>query len=284
MKMLYNDYDVGDMVIHLHKELEQGGFLGQPLQYVYVDEVQDLTQAQIALLKYICPNVLDGFMFAGDTAQTILRGVGFRFEDIRNLFYLEFLGKRDCSGLENRGKVVSGSASTRSPDIHYLTRNFRTHVGILKLANSVVQHIYQFFPESIDKLDPETSLIQGETPLFLQLEGSHDLVTALFNRDRLVETGYEFGAEQAILVRDESTKTSILTSLARLNKSCLVPTLEECKGLEFQVSVFRVLDAVFTLSLASTTLLTTFNLLQDVLIYNFFADSKLDRKWRVVTR
>ncbi|GJR68652.1 UvrD-like helicase, ATP-binding domain, P-loop containing nucleoside triphosphate hydrolase [Tanacetum coccineum] len=38
-------------------------------------------------LKYICQNVEEGFMFAGDTAQTIARGIDFRFQDIRSLFY-----------------------------------------------------------------------------------------------------------------------------------------------------------------------------------------------------
>ncbi|CAI6007409.1 unnamed protein product [Closterium sp. NIES-65] len=67
---------------------------GPPFQYVYVDEVQDLTQAQIAILCFLCANTSDGFVFAGDTAQTIARGVDFRFQDIRRLFYELFLGRK----------------------------------------------------------------------------------------------------------------------------------------------------------------------------------------------
>ena len=37
---------------------------------VFVDEVQDLTPAQIALLRFICPDPT-GFVMAGDTAQTV---------------------------------------------------------------------------------------------------------------------------------------------------------------------------------------------------------------------
>lgn len=36
--------------------------------------VQDLTQAQLLVFSYVCDN-LKGFVFAGDTAQTIARGM-----------------------------------------------------------------------------------------------------------------------------------------------------------------------------------------------------------------
>lgn len=42
---------------------------GLQVHYVYVDEVQDLTPAQIAILRFICANVDDGYVLAGDTAQ-----------------------------------------------------------------------------------------------------------------------------------------------------------------------------------------------------------------------
>ena len=45
-----------------------------------VDEVQDLTPAQIMLLKYLCDDAEHGFLLAGDTAQTIAHGMNFRFQ------------------------------------------------------------------------------------------------------------------------------------------------------------------------------------------------------------
>ncbi|CAI5990433.1 unnamed protein product [Closterium sp. NIES-64] len=89
---------------------------GPPFQYVYVDEVQDLTQAQIAILRFLCANTSDGFVFAGDTAQTIARGVDFRFQDIRRLFYELFLGRKvdvvgdvGNEGVEGGGDGVGGA-------------------------------------------------------------------------------------------------------------------------------------------------------------------------------
>lgn len=48
-------------------------------------QVQDLTPAQLDLFSYLgrAGMAQQGYVFAGDTAQTIARGVGFRFEDIR---------------------------------------------------------------------------------------------------------------------------------------------------------------------------------------------------------
>lgn len=66
-------------------------------------------------------------------------GVDFRFEDLRSLFYTQFLQE-----------------SEKVSDLDQLTQNFRTHSGICNMASSIVDLIAYFFPESIDKLDPET--------------------------------------------------------------------------------------------------------------------------------
>lgn len=286
LKRNRNEYDLADYVMHLHRELEGGACGGPFLDYLYVDEVQDLTPAQIALFKYVCHDVQEGFMFAGDTAQTIGKGMGFRFEDVRNLFYVEFLGNNiegvgDASQLDTAHGGVGKSRSRSSssvPDMHYLSRNFRTHVGIVKIANSIVELMWHFFPYAIDKLKPETSLLFGEAPLCLEIKKNHDLVTALFNRGKMGGGGCEFGAEQAILVRDESRKQAMLSNLDAVKKTCLVLTVDECKGLEFQVRcTFCNVPA-----LARTSVTHLPYLVQDVLLYNFFADSVCGRMWRVI--
>ena len=58
---------------------------------------------QIALLKYVCHNVEVGFVFYGNTTQTIARGVNLRLEHIQTLFYTKFvLGTK---GSKYKGKV-----------------------------------------------------------------------------------------------------------------------------------------------------------------------------------
>ncbi|XP_062112272.1 uncharacterized protein LOC133823483 isoform X1 [Humulus lupulus] len=60
-----------------------------------------------------------------------------------------------------------------------------------------------------------------------------------------------FGAEQAILVRDDNIKNELLKYVG---KHALVLTISECKGLEFQ----------------------------DVLLYNFLSSSPIKNQWRVI--
>lgn len=53
---------------------------------IYVDETQDFTQAEMALLIQLSQNPNNMF-FTGDSAQAIMRGVSFRFCDLKTLFY-----------------------------------------------------------------------------------------------------------------------------------------------------------------------------------------------------
>ena len=95
-KILQGEYDVADLVNDLFCRLKCERYGGKFMDFVYIDEVQDLTMKQLALFKYICKNVEEGFVFSGDTARTIARGVDFRFQDIRHLFYKEFVLGVEC--------------------------------------------------------------------------------------------------------------------------------------------------------------------------------------------
>lgn len=58
-----------------------------------------------------------------DSAQTIAREVGFRFENIKDLFFKEFIKK---------------SEGEEMPETFKLVENYRTHNGILGVANGTV--------------------------------------------------------------------------------------------------------------------------------------------------
>ena len=53
---------------------------------VFVDETQDFTQAELTVLIRLAHNPNDMFL-TGDTAQSIMRGVSFRFSDLKTLFH-----------------------------------------------------------------------------------------------------------------------------------------------------------------------------------------------------
>ncbi|KAA8532354.1 hypothetical protein F0562_032391 [Nyssa sinensis] len=245
-KVVDGDFDLADLVNDLHRRLKEKRFVGDGIDFVYIDEVQDLSVRQIALFKYICRNFEEGFVFAGDTAQTIARGVDFRFEDIRCLFYKEFLRGSGPDVVD--GRIEKGQIS----DIFHLSQNFRTHGGVLNLAQSVIDLLYHFFPLSIDILSPETSLLYGEAPILLDSKNKENVIRTIFQNGGTVDGNIVgFGAEQVILVRDDSLRKEICDYVG---KKALVLTILECKGLEFQ----------------------------DVLLYNFFSSSPFKNKWRVI--
>ncbi|KAG7030546.1 TPR and ankyrin repeat-containing protein 1, partial [Cucurbita argyrosperma subsp. argyrosperma] len=247
MKMNNREFDLGDFVMDLHRRLRSQGYEGDKMDFIYIDEVQDLSMTQIALFSYVCRNVEEGFVFSGDTAQTIARGIDFRFQDIRSLFYKKFVQPNIISGgCERKDK---GCIS----EIFCLSQNFRTHSGVLNLSQSVIDLLYHFFPQSLDILKPETSLIAGESPVLLECGNNENAIKLIFgNGSSVGRSSMEgFGAEQVILVRDESAQKEILNIVG---KKALVLTIVECKGLEFQ----------------------------DVLLYNFFGSSPLKNKWRVI--
>ncbi|KDP32608.1 hypothetical protein JCGZ_13158 [Jatropha curcas] len=246
MKIANGDFDTADFVIDLHLRLSNGKYEGDIMDFVYIDDVQDLTMRQIALFKHICRNVTEGFIFSGDTAQTIARGIDFRFEDIRSLFYNEFVLGSKSEGYD--GRKEKGQVSK----IFHLSQNFRTHAGILKLAQSVIDLLYRFFPSFVDILSHETSLIFGEAPIWLEATNDENAIVTIFGSSGNEGTNFVgFGAEQVILVRDDSAKKELYDYIG---KQALVLTIMECRGLEFQ----------------------------DVLLYNFFGSSPLRNKWRVV--
>ncbi|EOY01170.1 P-loop containing nucleoside triphosphate hydrolases superfamily protein, putative [Theobroma cacao] len=246
MKRENGDFDMADLVIDLHRRLQNERYEGDIMDFVYIDEVQDLTMRQIALFKHVCKNVSEGFVFCGDTAQTIARGIDFRFEDIRSLYYNEFV-------LESKYKADDGKKwKGQISKCFNLSQNFRTHDGVLRLAQSVIDLLYRFFPSFVDILCPETSLIYGEAPILLESENEDNAIATIFrNHGNVGGHMVGFGAEQVILVRDDPAKNEILKYVG---KQALVLTIVECKGLEFQ----------------------------DVLLYNFFSSSPLKSQWRVV--
>ncbi|XP_027346720.1 uncharacterized protein LOC113858327 [Abrus precatorius] len=246
MKMDNGEFDLADVVVDLHSRLRSKRYKGDEMNFVYVDEVQDLTMAQIALFKHICRNVEEGFVFCGDTAQTIGRGIDFRFQDVRSLFYKKFVLESTSWNHEKRkGK---GQIS----DIFVLSHNFCTNAKVLKLSQSIIELLFHFFPHSIDMLKVETSLLYGEVPIVMESRnrGASILTTFGESRSKGKNNGI-YGAEKVILVRDNSAREKIMQIVGN---QAFVLTILECKGHEFQ----------------------------DVLLYNFFASSPLKRRWGVV--
>ena len=100
-KTEHNYYDFMDVVKHVFFYFPI--YWKTKVDYLIVDEVQDLTPLTIQLLVSITNK---NVFFCGDTAQTIAKGVGFRFYDLRKIF---------------DNKTVS------IPSVIQLTKNYRSH-------------------------------------------------------------------------------------------------------------------------------------------------------------
>ena len=144
----------------------------------------------------------DGFFICGDTAQTISRGVGFRFTDVRSLF-----GGR--------------------PKLQPLLVNYRTHAGVLSAANAIVALLMRLFPNTLDRLKDEQGHFLGPPPALLPETSPQSVAELMLPAD---DVGMlEMGANQVVLVRSEAAKARLPLFL----QSGLVLTVEESKGLEF---------------------------------------------------
>ena len=52
------------------------------------------------------------------------------------------------------------------PASFQLTRNYRSHGGIVACADSVIQLVTKFWPYSIDPLRRERGVVEGNKPIF----------------------------------------------------------------------------------------------------------------------
>ena len=211
-------FDESDLVFNLHCRLQESGAPEWSIHRIYVDETQDFTQAELSLIIRCCRHPNDLF-FTGDTAQSIMRGIAFRFSDLKSLFY----HANNSRPLETRRGHV------HVPDrLYQLIHNYRSHAGILRLASSVVDLLLHFFPESFDRLEKDQGLFDGPKPVILESCSLPDLAMIL-RGNRRQTSRIEFGAHQVVLVASEEARESIPEEL----KHGLVMTIYEAKGLEF---------------------------------------------------
>ena len=185
---------------------------------IYVDETQDFTQAELSVIIRSCRNP-NGLFFTGDTAQSIMRGIAFRFSDLRSLFHY----------MKESVKSVSLKPEVLVPDrVYQLTHNYRSHAGILNMASSVTDLLSHFFPESFDNLARDQGLFEGPKPVLFESCCFSDLAEILRGHKRKTSK-IEFGAHQVILVASSEVRDSLPEELSR----ALVLTIYEAKGLEF---------------------------------------------------
>ncbi|KAG7361350.1 UvrD-like helicase [Nitzschia inconspicua] len=117
--------------------------------HIYVDEVQDYAQAELALFFFL--GRPGGLFLAGDTAQSVSLGVDFRFEELRSIGYSLF---------EDRRYVPDKPVTVNI--------NFRSHSGILNVAAAILDRMFEAFPKSANTLAPDVGAFTGPRPSLLR--------------------------------------------------------------------------------------------------------------------
>ena len=177
-----------------------GGTSSRNYDRVYVDEVQDCTQAEICLFIVAAGLQFQSLFLVGDPAQAVVEGVDFRFEDLRSIVFQL-----------SQGRELLDRPTT-------LTANYRSHTGILNYAEKVIDLLDEAFPGSAKKL-PTECRAHGPRPAFYMVNATAtatgvDLKDVLAMNERLV-----------VLCRDEFRLQS--------NASSTLFGIREVKGLEF---------------------------------------------------
>ena len=187
----YDEIDLTRAALHY---LEQHG---DQFRYdlVVCDEVQDLTDVQLALL----------FRLAADPRRTVLTGdpkqiinpSGFRWEEVRARYY-------------ERGLPV--------PEVINLSINFRSVGNIVSLANGLLLLKRKLVGLAGGEIT-ERWTFRGRPPLLLDGLAEGDLLGTIAGG----------GAGQVVLVRTEQERDRVRKAL----QTELVFTINEAKGLEF---------------------------------------------------
>ena len=210
-------FDEGDLLFNLYNRLKKRPTFPWVVHNFYIDEVQDFTEAELYLLLSCsqCPN---GNFLCGDSAQSIMRGVSFRFTDVRSLFY----------------ELNMNSKATIPDKPCYLTINYRAHAGILRVSESIIELMRRFFEKSFDAI-PEMCQIQTSCAVnvqkpFIVYYNDPEHLQYILSGHQNQERKIEFGAHQAIIVPSEEVKKKLPEFL---QKGAIVLTVFEAKGLEF---------------------------------------------------
>ena len=224
LKLQHGGVDYVDRVVVLLRAFRQNQLFRQALRVrfdeVYIDEVQDHRSLDIELFLNIVKHSR-GLHLAGDTAQAISQDSTFRFSDVKKMIFEHFAPAMQSSGQDQLGHA----------EMFALSKNYRSHQGILALASLIMEMIWNGFPDTIDKLSPEIGTFLGPKPVLFIGCGIEILLSSSVGSSELSGRSADFGAEQAILVRDADMKRELQH---QIGEAALIFTILESKGMEFE--------------------------------------------------
>jgi len=218
--MLYEDYkkgkyfDIQDLVNFLIRQVKLEFKNVKLIDYLFIDEIQDLSISQIYLLILVSKYCK---VYAGDTCQTISKINRFRFSELSNIFY-------------NFSKIIPNYPKVNNA---YLCLNYRLNSKILRLSTFMAYLMKLLFPNTIDKFQDDFSIkVIEQKPIIL-----HDInliINNIKNNSKNGKNDYTLAANHCFIYRDEEDGIKLNTlygeNIYKLN-------VEQSKGLEFEIVI-----------------------------------------------
>lgn len=169
---------------------------------VVCDEVQDLTELEVAFVLSLCARSdLAGLLLTGDTQQ-IVNPSGFRWAEVKRL--------------------ASKAAHAKSaPPVARLRRNLRSVRPLVELANTLLLLRREVYGRT-EEDDPEEAVIEGPVPIEVA-GGEEEVLNAIAG----------FGPRCAVLTLDDEETRRLRKRLG----TSRVFHVREAKGLEFETVV-----------------------------------------------
>ena len=218
----WDDMDRGMQLLLPHLSALQDGTLGtEPessftkFSKIYVDEVQDNTQVEIALYLVAVGGDVSALFLAGDPAQSVVEGVEFRFEEVRSLVYVLC---RQQEALQRPTKLLV---------------NYRSHSGILNCAGAVLGRMLAMFPGAAKTLPADEGLFLGPRPAFYSAATMADVTRLLAGNERLVVLCPDDRAGEVSDQLSQQHSTGEDGDETAATKANLVLGVRAAKGLEF---------------------------------------------------
>lgn len=243
-RLLSANQGVGALVAAMAQRAPRGKPLLQRIASAFVDEVQDLTVAEVLLLARCLDNP-DRLFLAGDSAQAIFGGVAFSFSEVKALLHrLSQPQLSTPSPPRPRKAAASAAVSTAvrvplwpppappppppAPLLHapmhakslrlkHLLLNWRTGGGLLRAPSALLAALNVLFSRSEEgELGGDKGVFNSPPPLLILDPDCAALLTLLqAAHERSADGVIYFAPDEAIIVRDEDTK-ALLAALPEL--------------------------------------------------------------------
>ena len=267
--MIYEDYkkdkyfDIQDLVNFLIRQVKLEFKDVKLIDYLFIDEIQDLSVSQIYLLILVSKFCK---VYAGDTCQTISKIHRFRFSELNNIFY-------------NFGKIIPNYPKVNNA---YLCLNYRLNSKILRLSTFMAYLIRLLFPNTIDKFQDDFSLkIIDQKPIILKnLNLIIDNIKNIKNKDeiknnKIKEENNYYKKNNDNKINDENEEEEDEDDDYTLAANhCFIYNSEK-DGEELN-KLYG--DSIYKLNVEETKGLE----FEMVIVYNFFSSSKFQGLWNKI--